>query len=246
MRNLDEITQFADDFEVSCLGLVTLAKIRQLPNGKYRVLSQKGKNLGTFDSERAAKNHLKQVEYFKHLDNSHAEDDKSVIDLRKADEFAFSAIMRQMRQKASKEQVKDFLKIYKVEFDRAVKEKLKLPERVALQNALVKFDKVHKVKLDKKLIKNAAVAELGNAQAVGAYLANIVRFILNRVPPDKRLNAISSLKRKFSVINPNEISDKHLPDSAAVAQSITFVKHVLFNHDASYVHEVLNNLAGYL
>lgn len=247
MRNVDEIVQLADNFEQRCQEhLVKIARIRKLPNGKYRVLSQKGKNLGTFDSEKAAKKHLKQVEYFKHLDKSHAEDGESVIDLTDADEFAYSAMMRKLRQKASEEQVKTFLKLYKAEFDRAVKSKLKKPERVALQNALVKFNKLHKIKLDKKMVKNAAVSELGDSRAVGAYLANIVHFILNRVPPEKRLLARDNLKQKFALMNTDEVASKHLPDSAAIAQSITFVKHVLFNHDSNYIREVLNSLVNSL
>lgn len=247
MRNVDEIVQLADNFEQRCQEcLVKVARIRKLPNGKYRVLSQKGKNLGTFDSEKAAKKHLKQVEYFKHLDKSKAEDDKSVIDLTDADEFAYSAIMRKLRQKASDEQVKDFLKLFKAEFDRAVKAKLKKPERVALQNGLVKFNKLHPIKLSKKMVRNASVSELGDSRAVGAYLANIVSFILNRVPPDKRLQARDSLKQKFALMNTDDIASKHLPDSAAVAQSITFVKHVLFNHDSNYVREVINSLVSAL
>jgi hypothetical protein len=248
MSNIDEITQLADNFFQRCqTHLVKVARVRRLPNGKYRVLSQKGKNLGTFDSERAAKKHLKEVEYFKHLDNSHAEDDAStVIDLTDVEEFAYSAVMRKLRQKASIEQVTDFLKLFKAQFDRAVKAKLKKPERVALQNALVKFDRLHKIKLDKKLIKNAAVSELGDSRAVGAYLANIVNFIINRVPADKRLLARDNLKQKFALMGEGEIASKHLPDSAAIAQSITFVKHVLFNHDSAYIREVLNSLVNAL
>ena len=247
MRTIDEIVQLADNFEQRCQdSLVKVAKIRKLPGGKYRVLSQKGKNLGTFDSEKAAKKHLKQVEYFKHLDKSDAEDGASIIDLTDADEFAYSAIMRKMRQKASKEQVLTFLKLYKAEFDRAVKAKLKKPERVALQNALVKFSKLHKIKLSKKMVKSAAVSELGDSKAVGNYLAGIVRFILNRVPPDKRLQVRDRLKQKFYLMNADDIASKHLPDNAAVAQSITFVKHVLFNHDSNYVHEVINALVSAL
>lgn len=247
MKNLDEIVQLADNYyEICCPQIVKNARVRRLPNGKWRVLSQKGKNLGTFDSERAAKKHLKEVEYFKHLDKSDAQDDKSIIDLTRAEEFAYSAIMRQIRQHASKDQVKIFLKLFKIEFDRAVKSKFKKPERIALQNSLVKFDKIHKIKLDKKLIKNAAVSELGDSRAVGAYLANIIHFILNRIPADKRLQARDSLKQKFALMGESEIASKHLPDSAAIAQSITFVKHVLFNHDANYVREVLNSLVNSL
>ena len=40
--------------------------IRKLPNGKYRLYSGKGRNLGTFDSRDAAEKHERQVQYFKH------------------------------------------------------------------------------------------------------------------------------------------------------------------------------------
>lgn len=39
--------------------------IEKLGDGKYRLLSHDGKNLGTFDSLDAAKKHEGQVEYFK-------------------------------------------------------------------------------------------------------------------------------------------------------------------------------------
>ena len=38
--------------------------------GKYRLLSKKGKNLGTFSSHKAAAKHEGEVEYFKHLGES--------------------------------------------------------------------------------------------------------------------------------------------------------------------------------
>lgn len=42
--------------------------IRKLPNGKFRLLSKKGnKNLGTFDSKKAAEKHEREVQYFKHM-----------------------------------------------------------------------------------------------------------------------------------------------------------------------------------
>ena len=242
MRTVDEILQLADTYEEECLqGLVKVARIRKLPGGKYRVLSEKGKNLGTSDTKEQAVKRLRQVEYFKHKDENDAEE-KEVIDLMDADDFSYSAIMRKMREKASKEQVKVFLKMFKDQFDKAVKSKLQKPEKVALQNALIKFNKVHPIKVKKKLVKNAAVSELGDPVLVGRYLADIVRFTLNRMAPDKRTSAIESLRQKFYAFNVNEIANKNLPPSSAIGQSITFVKHVLFNHDPQYVREVLNNL----
>jgi hypothetical protein len=39
--------------------------IKKIKQG-WRVLSKKGKNLGTYRSKKAAKKRLQQVEYFKH------------------------------------------------------------------------------------------------------------------------------------------------------------------------------------
>jgi hypothetical protein len=222
-----------------------------MPGGKWRVLSQKGKSLGTYNTKEEAVKRLRQVEYYKQhkKDKSHADDnatDEKAIDLTDIDDFSYSAIMRKLRQKASTEQVRDFLKIFKAQFDRAVKKKLQKPEKVALQNTVVKFSKVHKLKLNKKFVKNAAVTELGAPAEVGRYLANIVRFILNRMEPDKRAKAMETLRNKFYYTNSNELAAKTSPPSAAIGQSITFVKHVLFNQQPEYIREVLNQLSANL
>ncbi len=241
----DDILDFADNYlscaESYCQGKMTkLAVIKKLPSGKYRVLSEKGKNLGTYDSKEKAKKRLKQVEYFKHLDESSANDE--AIDLSNAEEFSLSAILRQMRQNASSDQVLEFLKIFNSFFNKAVKNNLQSPERVALQKALVDLNKRYKITLDKDIIKNAAITELGHPQQVGNYLANMIRFILLRISPEKRQKAIDGLKHKIYHLNEVDISDKNLPASAAIGQSITLVKNVLFNHNHTYVRAVINSL----
>lgn len=242
MTRADEILQLATTYENGCHGnLVKLARIRQLTNGKYRVLSRDGENMGTYTSKEKAKKKLKEIDYLKNFDHQDAQD-KEIIDLTDVDDFSYSAIMRKMRGQAPKEVVKVFLALFKQQFDLAVKKKLQKPEKVALQNALLRFNKQHKVKINKKLVKNAAIAELGNAAQVGAYLANIVKFTLSRVDPSKRYDATMSLQSKFNNMDAGEISTKNLPQSSAVGQSITFVKHVLFGQDAKYVRDVLDAL----
>jgi hypothetical protein len=244
MTNIDTLLQLASTYETKCLqGLVKIAKIRKLPDGRYRVTSQKGKDLGTYKSQKAAEKRLRQVEFFKHLDKSNAEDGAKVIDLTGADEFSYSALMRKLRQEAEPEQVKQFLNLFKLQFDKAVKAKMHKPERIALQNSIIRFHKIHPIKLDKKMIKCAVVAELGNADQVGQYLSGIVHFILNRLPPEKRSHAAQVLKQKFAVMSENEIAGKHMPNAAVYGQAITFVKHVLFNQDANYIRNVLNSLS---
>lgn len=40
--------------------------IRKLDNGKYRLYSKSGKNLGTYDTRSGAENREREVQYFKH------------------------------------------------------------------------------------------------------------------------------------------------------------------------------------
>jgi hypothetical protein len=239
MNNVDILLKFADIYEGRCLE--ALAKIRKLPSGEYRVLSQKGKNLGTCKSRKGAEKRLAEVEMFKHMDKNKIDDSK-IIDLTDIDDFALSAIMRKLREKSEPEIAKQFLQLFKKHFDNAVKNKIHKPDRVALQKALLSFSKLHKVKLNKKMVKTAAISELGNAEQVGRYLSDIVKFTLQRIPPAKRPWAIQRLKHKFDTLSEMEIASKHLPSSSALGQSITFVKHVLFNHDATYIRNVLNSL----
>lgn len=241
MITTDQLLVLASQYEDNCnQDFIALAKIKKLPSGKYRVLSEKGKNLGTSNTKQEAVKRLHQVEFFKHQDDNEASE--KVIDLMGAVDFSYSAIMREMRQQASKEQVREFLTLFKKEFDKAVKAKLQKPEKVALQNSLIKFNKKHKIKVKKKLIKNAAVSELGDAMMVGKYLSDIVKFTINRIPADKRGKALDTLRKKFYAFNANEIAQKNLPPTSGIGQSITFVKHVLFNHDPHYIREVLNSL----
>jgi hypothetical protein len=179
------------------------------------------------------------------IDFSKKANDK-IIDLSKADDFSFSAIMRKLREQASEEQVREFLKLFKSCFDKAVQRNLENPEKVALQNSIIAFSKNYKIKLSKDLVKNATVSELGEASRVGKYLADIIRFTLTRISPDRRLKAINSLKHKIYGLNENDIANKNLPASSAMGQSITFVKHVLFNHNPIYIRDVLNNIVRYL
>lgn len=237
--DLEQITKMANQYEQLCSTITKEGRIRKLPSGKYRVLSEKGKNLGTSDSRAGAVKRLKQVEYFK--DHDAAEDEK-IIDLTQIDDFSYSAIMRRLRKEASKEQVLYFLQLFKKEFDKAVKKKLQKSEKIALQNSLIKFNKSHPIKIKKKLVKNAAISELGDPVLVGKYLADIVRFTLNKLPTETRSFVLPKLRNKIYHLNEQELAVKNMPATSTMGQSITFIKHVLFNHDAQYIREVLNNI----
>ena len=46
-----------------------IKKVTEDGKTKYRVVSESGKNLGTYSTEAEAKKRLQQVEYFKHKNN---------------------------------------------------------------------------------------------------------------------------------------------------------------------------------
>jgi hypothetical protein len=55
----------AKSFSVTYLGNIEIDKKITETDGKHKVESESGRNMGEFDSEKAAKNRLRQIEYFK-------------------------------------------------------------------------------------------------------------------------------------------------------------------------------------
>jgi len=224
--------------------LIKISYIKKLPNGKYRVLSEKGKNFGTYDSKEAAEKRLKQIEMFKYINRykkiKKASDDR--IDLTDIEDFSLSAVMRKLNKQLSKDDILCFFKVYKEHFDVAITKELQKPEVLALTKALLDLNKVKKIKIDKSIIKEAAIAELGDAAQVGQYLAGMIKFLMQRISLENRQKSINGLKQKLYILNESEIAGKKMPASSAIGQSITLVKHILFSHDSRYIREVINNI----
>jgi hypothetical protein len=132
--------------------LYKLARIRKLPNGKYRVLSEKGKDLGTYSSREQAEKRLRQIEYFKHLDKKRKKRAQQglseVIDLTDIEDLSFSAIMRQLRKQCEDSIVKEFLELYKKCFDRLILDEEENSGEKALAATLLLFCKQHNVVLE--------------------------------------------------------------------------------------------------
>lgn len=121
--------------------LIKNAYIRKLPNGKYRVFSEKGRNMGTYDSMSAAKKRLRQIEFFKHKKAS------KTIDMTNIDSISYSAIIRELNRYGDKEAMNNFLSIYKKCFDELVVLGEKYPSDCALPITIIKFKKIYDIKL---------------------------------------------------------------------------------------------------
>jgi len=245
MTNAETLLIKAEQYYDACSEIKKVAFIQKLPSGEYRVVSKKGRNFGTYHSKEDAEKRLKQIEFFRFRNRFKFRKKKAsdaAIDLTNIVDFSLSSIMRELNKKADHDQVQSFLRIFKDLFDKAVIKKIENPSKYALSEALTEFNKINKLKINSDLVKNANLQELGDAKRVGKYLADIIRFTLTRISPEKRPMAMQKVKQKIYTLSDAEIAHKKLPASASMGQSITFVKHVLFNHDPSYVREVINNI----
>lgn len=84
--------------------------------------------------------------------------------------------------------------------------------------------------------------ELGDPDIAGKSLADIVLFLLRRIPPHQRPKAIRSMVIKFNTLSSEEISNKNMKPFSSMGQSISFIKNVLAGHDALYVRKVLDSI----
>lgn len=120
---------------------IKCAYIKKLPNGKYRVCSEKGKNLGTYTSREQAKKRLRQVEFFKHKKASN-----NTIDLSHLDDLSYSAIVRELR-KYNSDVANEFIHTYKKCFDKMMLNKYS--DENVLPITLILFGKRYKLSLPK-------------------------------------------------------------------------------------------------
>jgi hypothetical protein len=241
INNADNILKLAESYYDYCNHMVIIAKIRKLPNGKYRVLSEKGKNLGTYKTRDGAKKRLRQVEYFKHVKAS--DNNLKEVNFESLKDFSLSAILRHLNKKNTKKEFLTFLNLYKQCFDELIRQNCNDPDEIALKLAYILFCQKFDVKSNEEIVVTAQQANfLGDAISVGRYLSEIVKFILNRISPENRQKSINKVKTKLYYLNENEIALKKMPASSSLGQSITFVKTVLFNQQPKYIRDVLNNI----
>lgn len=115
--------------------ITKISFIKKLPNGKYKVLSRKGKNMGIFDSKSDAERRLQQIEFFKR---------QASINIDDADEFTYSSISRYLRKELSSNDFYMFQKKYKENFDNFYLDDVDNFEEKALEETLISLDFIEK------------------------------------------------------------------------------------------------------
>ncbi len=231
MSYLNKIYTLASFYDGKYFLFIKIARIKKMPSGKYRVISEKGKNLGEYNSNAGAEKRLREVEYFKHKDSNNIEEKSKEIDLTKADDFSYSAIMRCLVSQCSKDQVLTFLKIFKLYFDKGVKANAQKPEKAALHNALIKFNKIYPIKINKKLVKKASIEKFQEVVSGKLFRGG-----------QPSIDDVISLKKNFNInkiISLDEMAGSHIDE---ICKSL-HINHVMIPIDGT--RQSLLNLFKY-
>jgi hypothetical protein len=216
--------------------IVKIAYIRKLPNGKYRVFSEKGKNMGTYNSRSGAKNRLRQIEYFKH----NADDGLFEIDLSDIDDLSYSAIMRKLNENNEKDFMNDFVRLYKEIFDEMYSND-KVNEEICLKIVIERLKEKYDIKLP--IIKQAQYDDPINTARI---LGNMVLFLMGRIKPENRKRVLENMINKINYLNESELSSKNLPGGAAIGNAITLIKTTLMGKSPQFIRNVLNAMTQHL
>jgi hypothetical protein len=158
--------------------------------------------------------------------------------VKTSSEESYSAIMRELNKNYDKDDVREFQEEFKKNFDRALLNGIEEPEKISLEKAI----KVLPERFEDKIEKAAAAVDLGQPELAGRYLADLIRFLLKRISPERRSKAIDSMKRKIYYLNEFSIASKRTPPSSSMGQTLTLLKTILLEHNPSYIRQVLNNI----
>lgn len=228
-NDISNINKIADEFYNSIgEGISKTAFIRKIKN-KYRVVSRKGKNLGTYNTRAEAVKRLRQIEFFKHKKASKQEDK------------SYSSIMRDLVKDKDQEKIDLFQKTFKKEFDQAYIDGDEEPENIALKTA-IKVINASDNNYNDLLFKAASTVDLGDPTSAGRYLADVIKFVMRRISEDKRQKSINGLKKKIYYLNEYDMAAKKTPPGAAIGTCITLLKHLLLKQPPSYIRAILNSI----
>lgn len=222
--SIPQIEKFAEEFYNFSSGMEKLAFVRKTDNGKWEVVSKKGKPLGTYDTKTQAVKRLRQIEFFKHKKAS-----------EKNPTLSYSAIIRLLNKECDEDTVKKFQTLFKKKFDELYLSGNEEPEDEAMEFAISSVE---------HFTKNANAIEMGNAEFAGKRLSDLVKFLLRRIPEvdGKRSKAIQSARKKLYMINEYDLAGKKTPPNSAIGQSIGICKTILLEHPPEYIRNVINAL----
>lgn len=91
-------------------------------------------------------------------------------------------------------------------------------------------------------VQAKSTLELGSAESAGKHIADMIRFLMTRISPEKRSKALNKLRYKIWTLNEHSMGAKKTPNYASMGQSITFIKTVLNGHDPAFIRDILSHI----
>lgn len=102
-----------------------------------------------------------------------------------------------------------------------------------------KFNK-KAIQANYRIIALAFYSKLGDPSVSGKNLADIIRFLMRRIPETKRGKAIGNMITKLRLLDSKDISIKKMMPYSSMGQSISLIKNVLAGYDSTYIRSVLD------
>lgn len=233
--SISRIESYAEEFDSNCEGMLKVAVVQQLPNGKWTVMSLKGKQLGEYNTKEDAVKRLRQIEFFKNRDKKASKEDKK--------EDSYSSVMRDLRKSYDEGSIKKFQEEFKKLFDEALISGSEDPQNEVLEEAM---NCIAYTDHKRAFEKAAGAIDLGDPEYAGKYLSDILKFVMRRISTDRRVKSLENLRKKVYYLNEYEMASKRVPPSSAIGQSITLLKHILLEHDPKYIRNVLNSVVKHI
>lgn len=174
-------------------------------------------------------------------------------------DLSYSYIMRQLRKAGDKERIRDFQKAFKDAFDEAYIEDVENADDVALLQAIQECnlqpgeidrtaeDIQTEAQVTGELTKLAqAATDLGDPAFAGRSIAEIVKFLMRKIPFEQRPHRMLGMRQKVLELDEYEMANKKSPETASMGQSITLIKTLLNGKDPMYIRKTLENIVGNL
>src|ERR1700728_563625 len=160
-----QLSTYAEAFHESFVKVAYIHKRK----GKWVILSEKGKVLGSYKTKPEAVARLKQIEWFK----SHPKKTKKKASKEESD--TYSSIMRSLNASYDHDAMIAFQTTFKQAFDAAYIAGEEHPEDIALEKAKSELNE-KTAELKAMIVKTANAIALGNPDSAGSYLAELVKF----------------------------------------------------------------------
>jgi hypothetical protein len=157
------------------------------------------------------------------------------------EEVTYSSLLRQIGKSHSPDILREFRRLFKEAFDQALLNNSENAEELAMQAGLEFLNG-----LDNSMQKAASAIEMGDPVYAGKYIAEIIKFLMRRISPERREKSLNGLRRKIYMLNETDIAQKKMPASSALGQAISLTKNLLMMHPSSYIREVINSIVRHL